>query len=197
MSLKQLFDDYECDKSSKHNYHEYYEKEFAHLKDEPINFLEIGTYLGASTQAFHNYFTKATIYTMDIFKRTKPHHLPILKESRVRWLQGDSTNAGLPMRIANQWGDIEFDIVIDDGAHWPEANELTFKNIFPMTKGAYYIEDVFPLDKMQPTKWTASQPDKYDIMKYYRFLDTLGEYTIWDNRKNKEPDSYIIKVTND
>ena len=53
MDLKTLFDDYDCDKSSKHSYHEYYEKEFAHLKDEPINFLEIGTYLGASTQAFH------------------------------------------------------------------------------------------------------------------------------------------------
>ena len=58
MDLKTLFDDYDCDKSSKHSYHEYYEKEFAHLKDEPINFLEIGTYLGASTQAFHDYFTE-------------------------------------------------------------------------------------------------------------------------------------------
>ena len=195
MDLKTLFDDYNCDKSSKHSYHEYYEKEFAHLKDEPINFLEIGTYLGASTQAFHEYFTKATIYTMDIFKRTRPEHLPILKENRVKWLKGDSTNAGLPLRIAQQWGDVEFDIVIDDGAHYPEANEYTFKNIFPMTKGAYYIEDVFPLDKMQPNKWTASKPEEYDIMKYYRFLDTIGKHTVWDNRKNKHPDSYIIKVT--
>ena len=70
MDLKTLFDDYDCDKGTKkhHYYMNTMKNTLSHLKDEPINLLEIGTYLGASTQAFHDYFPKANIYTIDIFQ---------------------------------------------------------------------------------------------------------------------------------
>ena len=29
----------------------------------------------------------------------------------------------LVRKISNEWDDVEFDFIIDDGAHYPEANE--------------------------------------------------------------------------
>jgi len=30
-------------------------------------------------------------------------------------------DAGLGMRMKKEWGDVKFDYIIDDGAHYPEA----------------------------------------------------------------------------
>ena len=44
-------------------------------------------------------------------------------------------DASLPNIIKNAWGKhIKFDFIIDDGAHYPEANRLTFENCYPFLK---------------------------------------------------------------
>ena len=203
--LKELFDKYQCDKGTeKHHYYKEYEPYFESVREEPIKILEIGTFKGASTQAFHEYFPNGTIYTIDIFQRTKAKELKILQEERVEWLKADSMDASLPMKIKREWGDVEFDFIIDDGAHWPEANRLTFENCFPFLKegGTYFIEDVWPLHRMNNQQlahpWIQNRLDLYDMMEHYQLMDKLNEYShkTYDRRKEtKCGDTYIIAIT--
>jgi hypothetical protein len=203
--LKELFDKYECDKGTeKHHYYREYEPYMEPVRNDPINLLEIGTFKAASTRAFHEYFPNATIYTIDIFQRTKPENLDILQDSRVKWLKCDSTDASLGTKIKQEWGDVKFDFIIDDGAHWPEANRLTFENCVPFMKddGTYFVEDVWPMDRMSPTElsnpWLKRYSDKYDILKHIRFITALDSYntTHYDRRKQtKCGDTYIIAVS--
>ena len=113
--LKELFDKHKCDKGTeKHHYYKDYEQYFEKRREEPLNFLEIGTFKGASTRAFYDYFPNANIYTIDIFERTDPKDLDILHEDRVHWMKADSMSATLPRNIKKEWDDIEFDFVIDN-----------------------------------------------------------------------------------
>ena len=201
--MLKLFNQFGSDKSQKHLYHLVYETYFEKIKKKNINLLEIGTFNGASTEAFYNYFPNGTIYTIDIFTRNKPENLSILKKNRVQWLKSDSTDPSLADKIKQTWGDIKFDYIIDDGAHWPMANLLTFKNCMPfLTEGGiYFIEDVWPLDRMSSTelnnKWLRDRPEKYNELDNKKFLEYLDNYhvTHQDLRKlTGNGDSYVIEV---
>ena len=197
MNLKELFDDYGCDKSYRHSYHEVYEPHFEPLRNEKINILEIGIFEGLSTSAFLDYFPNATIYGVDIFTRLNPEDVPVLEHERVKWAKGDSTiMKELP------WEDVKFDIIIDDGKHTPEANKLTFENMFPYLKedGMYFIEDVHPLDIMSDKDWEfhwlRDNPNDFNMEKMNEFLDVVNQYKTarYDLRENNVLDSYIFKV---
>ena len=204
--LQQLFDKYQCDKGTlKHHYYKEYEPYFESVRNDPINILEIGTYKAASTEAFHEYFPNGTIYTIDIFARTNPKDLNILKSGRVEWLKWDSTDASLGKKIKEQWGDVKFDFIIDDGAHWPEANRLTFENCIPFMKedGTYFVEDVWPMHKMSQAElsnpWLVRLSERYDMLKHMRFMTALDSYntTHYDRRyETKCGDTYIIAINN-
>ena len=204
--LQQLFDKYQCDKGTlKHHYYKEYEPYFESVRNDPINILEIGTYKAASTEAFHEYFPNGTIYTIDIFARTTPKDLNILKSGRVEWLKWDSTDASLGKKIKEQWGDVKFDFIIDDGAHWPEANRLTFENCIPFMKedGTYFVEDVWPMHKMSQAElsnpWLVRLSERYDMLKHMRFMTALDSYntTHYDRRyETKCGDTYIIAINN-
>ena len=203
--LKSLFDKYACDKSTKHNYHEVYEPLFEPYKNEPINFLEIGVFKGASTSAIHEYFPNATIYGLDIFERVKAEDIDILKEDRVEWLKGDSLNPSITDAIKAKWPDVKFDFILDDGAHWPEANQKTMKNLIPFLAdgGTYIIEDVFPMSIMTQKElnldWLRKSPDKYDMLKYYAFEDAMKDTGLsinrYDLRVGNAPDSYVVTLS--
>ena len=90
MQLKELFNKYGCDKSTKHGYDTVYQKLFEPLQDKEINILEVGIFKGASTSAFYEFFPKANIYALDIFVRTKAK------------LICDRTD-GLVLSAFNQW----------------------------------------------------------------------------------------------
>lgn len=202
--LDKLFDKYKCDKgTTKHHYYKTYEKYFESVREEQINFLEIGTFKGASTRAFHEYFPNANIYTIDIFTRTLPEELDILNEERVHWLKADSTDASLGMQMRDVWGDVKFDFIIDDGAHWPEANRLTLQNTIPFLKddGVYFVEDFWPLHIMTQgqlaNSWLQKHPDRYDMLQHMQFINYIDQFDITnhDRRKiTKNPDSYIIAL---
>ena len=203
--LKELFDKYNCDKSAKHNYHKLYEPLFAKRKDDPINFLEIGVFKGASTAAIHEYFPNAKIYGLDIFERVKPEDIDILKDDRVEWLKGNSLDPSITSAIEAKWPGIKFDFILDDGAHWPEANKKTMENLiqFLAKDGIYIIEDVFPMSIMTQSElnlpWLKQSPDKYDILKYYEFEDAMKKTGLainrYDLRGSNAPDSYVVTLS--
>jgi predicted O-methyltransferase YrrM len=204
-TLRELFDKYGCDKGTKkHKYDRCYEPYMADRRDDQLNILEIGCFRGESTWAWLEYFPHATIYTIDIFERHTPNEIDVLKEERVKWLKADSMNASLPMKMRKEWGDVEFDFIIDDGAHWPQANRLTFENCMPFLKqdGAYFIEDVWMLDRMKSHPWVEGRPQLYSMPEHVRFMTTIEQFDVkhYDYRtttvagSGAYPDGYILRV---
>ena len=204
--LRKLFDKYHCDKGTeKHHYYKEYETYFKNKRNEPINILEIGTFKGASTRAFHEYFPNATIYTIDIFVRKQPEELhDILSEERVKWLKGDSMNSSLGIKMKKEWGDIKFDFIIDDGAHYPKANRLTLKNCYPFLKegGVYFVEDFIPLHLMSleelKHEWVVTHAERYSILEHNKFMIELDKYNYKFHDRRKEIntiDTFIVAIT--
>ena len=67
--------------------------------------------------------------------------------------------------------------------------------------GIYFIEDVWPLDRMSSTelnnKWLRDRPEKYNELDDKKFLEYLDNYhvTHQDLRKlTGNGDSYVIEV---
>lgn len=206
--LRNLFNKYNCDKSKRHSYEKIYGEYFEPLREQPINILEIGVFKAESTNALLEYFPNAQVYGIDIFTRVALKDLTKwYDEKRVHLLQCDSTKMSTRTLIQNTWKGVEFDIIIDDGAHWPKANMDTFNMAFPLLKSGcdYFIEDVWPLDIMTDEEWTHSwmtkNPTKYTKMDHLLFMTAVEthpstkKFIQRDNRSiSGTPDSYIYVV---
>lgn len=205
--LRKLFDLHKCDKGHKHGYDAVYGPALEALrkKGKDAHILEVGIFRGESLNAFVEYLPEANFYGLDIFVRTQPEQLPILKHSNVKWLKQDSTKVSAGAKVAEAWPDVKFDIIIDDGLHTPKANMQTFNALFPLLKddGVFFIEDVFPLDRMTPAEksipWIAGQPEKYNDFDMMVFNDTVDKFKVKRHdlrKKSGAPDSYIVEVRN-
>jgi hypothetical protein len=157
LDLADLFNKYGSDKD-RNGYSHLYSILFDGLKNEKLNVLEIGigtmiqgaqssmkgympdSYLpGASLRAWNDYFINSAIYGIDIQLDTQ------INEDRINTFVADSTNADAVNELMQKLN-IQFDIIIDDGWHWDEAQKNTLKNFFPYLKdgGIYVIEDIYP-----------------------------------------------------
>ena len=202
--MRDIFNKHTTDKAKKHQYDKIYEKYFSSVRNDEVNILEVGTFRGASTAAFHEYFPNGNIYTIDIFERVDENDIPILNEDRVFYLKQDSTVEGVTESVEKAWPGVKFDFIIDDGAHHPLANALTLKNLMPHLKesGIYFIEDYWPLDLMSKFelnhKWLVNRPERYNNKNQKILLDELSKYNVkhYDHRRlTGKPDSYILKIT--
>jgi len=212
MNLKDIFNKHNCDKASKHNYHLYYDKLFNQYSD-PINVLEIGVYKGDSAVAFAEFKPSNTYYGVDIFDRVSIEDatsrvIEAGQDQKVNFFYCDSTDPK-SVRKAMKSINTKFDIIIDDGAHWPKANMLTLRNFIPHLNkgGTYVIEDVWPLDKMSGNElkhyWLRKHPERYNNIDQAMFTQSIDEVSAkykldvktHDYRKMSGfPDSYIISL---
>ena len=157
LDLAELFNKYGSDKD-RNGYSHVYSVLFDHLKHEKLHVLEIGigsmipnvtssmkdympdTYIpGASLRAWNDYFPNSRIYGMDVQPDTQ------FSENRIETYLCDSTDRNSVHTVMNALK-VEFDIVVDDGWHWDEAQKKTLTNFFPYVKqgGLYIIEDIYP-----------------------------------------------------
>ena len=203
--LEVLFNKYGCDKSDKHQYHDIYEQFMYRKKDDRLNILEIGVWKGASTMAFHDYFQNSHIYGIDVFERLSVDDVEANEYDRVYLAKGNSMEASILSLLHNDFS-VEYDFIIDDGAHYPKANRLTFKYAMNFLKvgGTYFIEDVFPFEKLTLAQrahpWLQKYPDRYNDIENEAFLKEIESSGFkierFDNRKlTGQPDSYIIALT--
>ena len=105
------------DKSS--NYHDYlnfYETFFSKIRNSNNNILEIGILNGDSLKLMSDYFVNSTIYAFDIENKS---HLNI---PRCKILQGDQGDR----QFLNSLGNIEYDIILDDGSHKMRHQQISF-----------------------------------------------------------------------
>jgi predicted O-methyltransferase YrrM len=203
--LGNLFNKFKCDKTAKHQYEKVYEPVLESLMNRKIKILEVGVFNGYSTEAFMQYLPLAEMYGLDIFTRTRAQDLPCYESDRADWIKASSIDPSIGRQIKSKWGNIKFDVIIDDGLHTPKANMQTFKNLAPFLAddGVYFIEDVFPMEIMTPKElaidWIQRHPDRYNHLDNNMFLNALDKSDMkikrHDQRKlTKQPDSYIVEL---
>ena len=137
LSLHQLGKQNGTDKADCHNYLNYYESLFAPWKNEPINLLEIGIRTGCSIRMWLDYFYRAKIYCVDT-NSSYVNQVKNLKRTKAYNLNAAHSEAW------NKLGNVKFDIVIDDGSHYPSQQIATFENLKSRmkVKGYYIVEDL-------------------------------------------------------
>jgi len=139
--------DADTDKETRHGYiSSFYQKEFARYRDEPVDLLEIGVYLGGSLRMWREYFTKGTIYGVD--NQLYP----------VDYILGDAYTR----EIADSLPDL--DIVIDDGSHKVDDQEICINLYAPKIRpgGVLVIEDV--KEDHLPLLKEAAQGYDYEVV---------------------------------
>lgn len=181
-ALSTLFKNYGSDKSTKHNYHLAYSSILAHKKNLPIYILEIGlgtnnidvmsnmgTYgqPGASLRAFRDMYPKATVFGADIDKRV------LFTEERIKTYFVDQTDMATLSELKNQFANISFDLIIDDGLHNSHANLNTANFALDLLKpdGVFVIEDIGQSDFQYYQIVAALLKDKYSV----DFIETMND----------------------
>jgi hypothetical protein len=121
-----------------HNYVEIYETLFGRMRNAVIRFLEIGVFRGDSVRLWEAYFPNARIYGLDIDESTTKY-----KSARINILIGDQGNRADLAKVLYATGR-ELDVVIDDGGHAMNMQQISLGVLFPAIKsgGLYIVEDV-------------------------------------------------------
>lgn len=156
LDIAELFRKYGSDKDN-NGYSHLYSILFDRIRNENLNVLEIGIgtmtpnvcssmkyYMsddycpGASLRAWRDYFKNSNIYGMDNQQDTQ------FTDDRIVTYLCDSTHE---TAVNNLMIDVnvKFDIIIDDGYHYDEAQKKTLVNFLPYLKdgGIYVIEDIY------------------------------------------------------
>jgi hypothetical protein len=141
--LTRLAVHFETDKWGDHRYTPHYQRHLEHLREKPINVLEIGiggykrtNRGGASLRMWKHFFPHGQIYGLDINDKS------FVEEPRIRAFQGDQSDPELLSAIVSEIG--RLDVVIDDGSHNPKHVIASFQTLFPLLAddGLYVIEDI-------------------------------------------------------
>lgn len=152
MQLYDLIQKFGSDKNLS-GYTELYTNIFEPIKDKEITLLEIGigtltdgesnmrnTQIpnykqGASLRVWKEYFQNGMIYGGDIAEDTQ------FEEDRIKTFLFNSVSEN---ECNEALGDLEFDIIIDDGCHSEYVQKQTYNNLFKRVKvgGFYIIEDI-------------------------------------------------------
>jgi len=161
------------DKSTSHNYHILYSYIFNIMgKDSKLNILEIGLgtnnpYLvssmgvdgrpGASLYAFSEYLPNANIYGADIDKEI------LFNTDKIKTTYVDQLEITSFTNILNNFGNIKYDLIIDDGLHSIGANLNTL--IFALENindnGWIVIEDIHIKDNWKCIDFILKSTNKY------------------------------------
>jgi capsular polysaccharide biosynthesis protein len=125
------------DKSSAlHDYLAVYDATFAHLRDKPIQLVEIGVHKGSSLRMWEEYFPRARLFGIDISPDCQQY-----TTERATVLIGDQSKPQFLDQLARKlWPTI----LIDDGSHvWRHQIE-TLQTLLPMVRpgGFFVVEDI-------------------------------------------------------
>jgi hypothetical protein len=121
MTLEQLGDKYQTDKTLHHGYHYFYPRFLEPLRNETFNMLEIGLgsfqdNTGNSPKLWKEYFSNANVFVMDITYEYKDEYGTVIR--------GDQSNINDIIKVANIVNTAKF--IIDDGSHFKEHQVFSF-----------------------------------------------------------------------
>lgn len=149
--LNDLANKFNTDKGSNydgpsiHGYADIYENYLNTWQDLPIKLLEVGICMegtpgGHSIRMWNEYFPNAEIYGFDIVDmKFLENEMP-----RVKIFTGDQSNRDHFVSMHNQFGNPQFDFILEDGSHVHEHQIISLAHLFKYVKsgGYYIIEDM-------------------------------------------------------
>jgi hypothetical protein len=126
---------YGTDKSTYHNFTDFYDSHLNKLKNEVENILEIGVFYGASLKMWKNYFVNAKIFGIDT------EHKKEYDDDKITTFVCEQTDLN---KINELFEDEFFDLIIDDGCHNMKEQQMAFLFFSKKLKrgGIYIIEDL-------------------------------------------------------
>jgi cephalosporin hydroxylase len=122
-----------------------YQQYFSTLQDSAQHVLEIGIWQGASHLMWQEYFSNASIYGIDFLKAPSAiKSLSVIKERGINVEIGDQSKRGDLQTALQGFNNPQFDIIIDDGGHTMEQQQVTLGYLFPHLKsgGLFIVEDL-------------------------------------------------------
>lgn len=124
------------DKAYYHTFTRFYEPYFQPLRNQAITILEIGIYEGASLRMLQSYFPHAEIHAIDV----NPTSIRKYGDRIHTYLCSQTDGA----KLKSLFGDMKFDIIIDDGSHVTSHQQFSLGMLFPLVKpgGIYICEDI-------------------------------------------------------
>lgn len=137
-TLTAMADRYGTDKGTQgHNYTRAYELYFSPIRQKARKVFEIGVWKGASLRMWRDYFPNAKIYGIDIADTSS------VNSQRISTFVADQANRKQLKAFIDKAGG-DFDIILDDGGHRMEQQQISFGYLFSYVKpgGYYVIEDV-------------------------------------------------------
>jgi hypothetical protein len=137
-TLTAMADHYGTDKGShRHLFTEIYGAIFGPRRKERLRVLEIGVKFGASMRMWRDFFPKATVFGIDI----DPTYL--FQEKRIKTMLADQAKREELQAVVDRFGS-PFDIVLDDGGHQMDQQQISFAFLFQhvASDGYYVLEDL-------------------------------------------------------
>jgi hypothetical protein len=169
VTLSSLCEKYTSDKCPKgHNFTEVYELFFHPIKDNAKKIMEIGIAQGASLNLWRNYFPNATIYGVDIFDMSK------FDSNYIKTFIGNQSKREDLQKFISRYGD-NFDIILDDGGHTMEQQQISLGFLFKHIKpgGYYIIEDVHSSLQINKKEfWPAEDETTTTLAMLVNFIKT-------------------------
>jgi len=159
---------YPTDKGKEHSYLDIYTELFEPFKDEKINIVEIGIYMGGSIRLLEDWFPNANVVGYDV---TFDYICVPFKSKKI--LKGSTEFT------SDEFKDFPPHIIIDDADHIIEHQLRTVEICYPQLQegGMLIIEDI------------------QDIMHNKARFDALGiPYKLYDLRLNKNRNDDILIV---
>jgi 23S rRNA U2552 (ribose-2'-O)-methylase RlmE/FtsJ len=132
-------------------------------RNEPLTFMEIGVARGGSLEIWKKYLPEnSKIHGVDI----NPKCNDIKFSENINFYFGSASDHNF---MEKTFGDIEFDIILDDGSHICDDVIETFKIMFPRIKdgGLYIVED---LHTSYWEKWGGGFRKKGTSIEYFKDL---------------------------
>jgi hypothetical protein len=182
--LANLFEQTGSDKSTTHNYHIIYSYILNKLGIESkLNILEIGMGTnnpnivsnmgftakpGASLYAFEMFLNNSNIYGADIDKDI------LFQTNRIKTCYVDQLNMDTFNTLVNNFGNIKYDLIIDDGLHSIGANFNTL---------------LFALENINMNGWVVIEDIENKYITNFMSID----YILSNNNQFK---TYIVKTKN-
>jgi hypothetical protein len=183
------------DKATYHEFTEFYDDIFNQYTSPRI--LEIGIASGDSIRMYYEYFHNPHIVAMDIDPKG-----PI---GNCKIITGDQSNINDLQRCVE--GEEPFDIILDDGGHMMDQQQITFGALFKHVKsGGYYIlEDIHSsflywcLPPIVPKNYDRTTYDMLRMIErkelgFSNFIDLETQQYILDNIESME---FWSKIPND
>ena len=111
----------------KHCYTEFYGPLFNHLREKPINMLEIGVNWGGSILMWDDFLNIEHLCGVDInLSKIRPQAKSLLQgRDNIKLIQGNAYQKDF---FNKNFGDIKYDIILDDGSHTYQHQVKFFNN---------------------------------------------------------------------